>query len=279
MQEPVSKPVDPAAPAAEGHAPAVDCHFHVFAANDGVAGARYRPTYDAPLVAWQALATASGIARGVLVQTSFMGTDNRALLQTLAQAPSRLRGIAVLDPASGAAQVDALHAQGVRGLRLNLVGQDHDVSAWVAAGHALWDAMQRLGWHLQVHSDVGLLPGVLRQLPAGLPLVLDHFARPAAASAHDATVRAVAARVAQAPVHIKLSAAYRLGGLDRAVLARLWLAELGADRLLWGSDWPCTNHESHADYPALSGALDTWLGEETLARQVRVDNPAQLYWP
>ena len=258
---------------------AADCHFHVFAANEGLAGARYRPAYAAPLTTWSSLAATSGIARGVLVQTSFMGTDNHALLQTLAQAPDRLRGIAVLDPASGASQVDALHAQGVRGLRLNLVGRDHDVSAWVAAGHALWEAMQRLGWHLLVHTDIGLLPGVLRQLPAGLPLVFDHFARPASASAHDVTVRSVASRAAKAPVHIKLSAPYRLGGVDAAALARLWLAELGANRLLWGSDWPCTNHETHADYPALARSLERWMEDPALVHQVRVLNPARLYWP
>ena len=57
--------------------PATDCHFHVFEAGVGVAGSRYVPTYAAPLAQWQALAQAQAVERGVLVQTSFMGSDNR----------------------------------------------------------------------------------------------------------------------------------------------------------------------------------------------------------
>jgi hypothetical protein len=48
----------------------------------------------------------------------------------------------------------------------------------------------------------------------------------------------------------------------------------GSQRLLWGSDWPCTNHEAHADYPALHHALDDWLLDSAAAEAARVDNPA-----
>jgi predicted TIM-barrel fold metal-dependent hydrolase len=58
----------------------------------------------------------------------------------------------------------------------------------------------------------------------------------------------------------------------------LWLGELGLDRLLWGSDWPCTNHEAHADYPALHHALDDWLLDRAAVEAARVDNPNRLYW-
>jgi hypothetical protein len=58
--------------------------------------------------------------------------------------------------------------------------------------------------------------------------------KPETMAAGDATVRALATRARQAPVHVKLSGAYRLGGLDAGALARLWLGELGLDRLLWG---------------------------------------------
>ena len=119
---------------------------------------------------------------------------------------------------------------------------------------------------------------MLAQLPAALPLVIDHMGKPEAVSAGDATVRALAARARQAPVHVKLSGAYRLGGLDAGALARLWLGELGPQRLLWGSDWPCTNHEAQADYPALRHALDDWLDDAGAADAARVDNPHRLYW-
>ena len=92
-----------------------------------------------------------------------------------------------------------------------------------------------------------------------------------------ATVQALAERARRAPVHIKLSGAYGLGDLDAGALARLWLAELGPRALLWGSDWPCTNHEAHAAYPALWHALDEGLRNAAAAQAARVDNPQRLY--
>jgi predicted TIM-barrel fold metal-dependent hydrolase len=256
---------------------AVDTHFHVFAAHQARPGARYIPAYAAPLSAWAAAAQPLGVQRGVLVQTSFMGTDNRLLLDTLAQHPDALRGIAVVAPTADLPTLAPLHAAGVRGIRLNLSGASHDIVAWSAAT-GLWDALLALDWHLELHTDTGQLPEVLAQLPANLPLVIDHMGKPEAVSAGDATVRALAARAQQTPVHLKLSGAYRLGGLDAAALARLWLAELGPQRLLWGSDWPCTNHEAQSDYPALRRALDAWLDDAAAADAALVDNPQRLYW-
>jgi predicted TIM-barrel fold metal-dependent hydrolase len=126
-----------------------------------------------------------------------------------------------------------------------------------------------------LHTDRGALPQVLRQLPAGLPLVLDHMARPHAVSALDPTVQAV--RQWRGPVHVKLSGAYRLGGLDPAALAALWLQERGPQHLLWGSDWPCTNHEHAAHYPHLLEALFDWVGHGH-AQAILSDNPRALYW-
>lgn len=200
-------------------------------------GARYVPRYDAPLSRWQAAAQGAGVTRGVLVQTSFLGVDNSRMLEDLRQHPALLR----------------LHDDGVRGIRLNLVGVPHAIGGWARAG-ALWDAIVELGWHVELHTDIGGLPETLAQLPAALPVVVDHMGKPDA-----------------------VSAAYRLGGRDANALARLWLGELGAGCLLWGSDWPCTNHEDQADYPALVRALHEWL-EPAAAQAALCVNPARLYW-
>jgi predicted TIM-barrel fold metal-dependent hydrolase len=137
--------------------------------------------------------------------------------------------------------------------------------------------MQALGWHLELHTDSGALPHVLAQLPSSIPLVLDHMAKPAQVHASDASIRAVVQRAKHSPTHIKLSGAYRLGSVDAASLAHLWLNELGVDALLWGSDWPCTNHEQCADYTALFAQLQTWVGSQHLDA-VLWHNPDRLYW-
>lgn len=254
----------------------VDSQFHVFQAHVGTSGARYVPGYDARLSQWQALALPLGVSQGVLVQPSFLGTDNRLMLACLDAHPRALRGVAVVAPGTPRPALEKLHAQGVRGIRLNLSGCPHDLSAW-GRDAAMWHGVQALGWHLEVHTDRGMLSEVLAHLPQDLPLVIDHMGKPASVSAQDPTVLALAARSRRSAVHVKLSGAYRLEGLDAGALARLWLSELGPDRLLWGSDWPCTNHESQADYARLLGSLSEWVGEDA-AQAALGTNPQALYW-
>lgn len=254
----------------------VDTHFHIFKAGEGLSNARYRPAYDAPLNAWMAQSSAVGVTRGVLVQTSFMGTDNSLLTETLRAHPDRLKGVAVVAPEVQPRALQNLHHDGVCGIRLNLSGQDHHIPQWAGAT-ALWDAVGELGWHVELHTDVGCLPQVLAQLPSRLPVVIDHMGKPASATLHDETVQALVRRAAMASVHVKLSGAYRLGGVNATQLAQLWVQELGAAPLLWGSDWPCTNHEHEADYAALFQALVDWVGASHL-HQVLSANPQRLYW-
>ena len=258
----------------------VDSHFHVFEAGQSVPEARYSPNYTATLHDWQNAAQQVGVTHGVLVQTSFTGTDNTYLLKHLRQHPDTLRGVAVVAHSASYAQLADLHRQGVRGIRLNLAGQSHDMAIWQTA-HQLWDALLRLGWHVELHTDMGALPSVLAAVPKEVPVVVDHFAKPEQASTYDETVLAVRARTADgASVSIKLSAAYRLKSeLQPQSLAALWQGELGNNALLWGSDWPCTNFEAKADYAALYAALQHWLGHVTGAVQaVRTANPMRLYW-
>lgn len=252
----------------------IDTHFHVFDAGQGTDGARYVPAYDASLAMWQSCSAPVGIGRGVLVQTSFMGTDNRRLVQELQSRPGLLRGVVVVPPDVAAEELRWLHAQGVRGIRLNLAGRSHAPDRWHPS--ALWDTLAELGWHVELHTDIDALPEVLAWMPAGLTTVLDHMGRPKTASAADRSLQAAVRRARHSPVHVKLSGAYRLNGCDARVLARIWQSELGIHRLVWGSDWPCTNHESEADYPQLLRCVHDWV-DASQVQQVLVHNPAQLY--
>ena len=260
----------------------VDSHFHVFESGQSVPEARYSPEYVAQFSDWQSAARQMGVTHGVLVQTSFMGTDNAYLVKHLKQHPDTLRGVAVVAPTASYEQLADLHALGVRGIRLNLAGQSHDLTRWQVA-KPVWDALLCLGWHVELHTDTGALSKVLADLPQALPVVIDHFGKPKKATLTDETVLAVRRRLngaAQSNVHIKLSAAYRLQAeIKPNALTGLWLGELGAAALLWGSDWPCTNFEAEADYAALSGALADWLGNDAAAMDAaRSQNPMRLYW-
>lgn len=260
----------------------VDSHFHVFEAGQSVPEARYSPEYAAQFGDWQSAARQVGVTHGVLVQTSFMGTDNAYLLKHLQKHADTLRGVAVVAPTASYEELVNLHSQGVRGIRLNLAGQSHDMATWQVAT-ALWDALLRLGWHVELHTDTGALPQVLAAMPQALSVVIDHFAKPEKASVIDETVVAIRRRSTGAAlpnVYIKLSAPYRLQAeINPKELAGLWLGELGRNALLWGSDWPCTNFEVKADYAVLHGDLQDWLGHDAAAvLATSSTNPMRLYW-
>ena len=253
----------------------VDSHFHVFEAGVAMASARYVPGYSATLDRWWRCAQPAGVSHGVLVQPSFLGTDNRLMLESLAAHPERLRGVAVVGPAATREALAEMDSVGVRGVRLNLVGGSHGMTEWAQA-HSLWDHLLAMNWHVELHTDPGCLPEVLPQLPSDLLVVVDHMGRPREVRAGDATISTL--RTPRSGyVMVKLSGAYRLGGLDPQRLARLLLDELGPSAVLWGSDWPCTNHEDHADYPRLVESLTRWVGAELLDTVLRV-NPMRLFW-
>jgi predicted TIM-barrel fold metal-dependent hydrolase len=258
----------------------VDTHAHVFSADaPAVAGARYRPGYEATLEGWRALWPAGGITHGVLTQVSFLGTDNRELLAALARAPALLRGVAGVDPGFDDAALAALDAGGVRALRMNLSG----AADFAAYGDVAWRSLHAraaaLGWHAEVFVDAGRLPEVVG-LFEGTPIavVLDHFGNPGPDERTvDATLDAAARLAGTRAVWCKLSAPYRLAaGSDPARLAARWLEVLGPDRLVWGSDWPWTRHEAGRNYGELAASVDRWVAPE-IAPAVLWDNPARLY--
>src|SRR3982751_1652702 len=112
---PVSRPKVPLPP------DACDTHAHVFGPSDRFPYAddrSYTPP-DAPLEKYLGMLDTLGFARGVLVQGSAHGRDNAAMLDALARHPERLRGVAVADAETPAAELRRWAALGVRGLRFN----------------------------------------------------------------------------------------------------------------------------------------------------------------
>lgn len=255
--------------------PLVDAHFHIFPLSAGVTDARYVPTYSASVEQWRDVAHPCGITHGVLVQPSFLGTDNSLLLKALQALPNCLRGVAVVGPHADKGELEAMHQAGVRGIRLNLSGKSHDHDTW-ALHPETWDAVMSLGWHLELHTDTNGLPGVLKHVPSDIRVVIDHMARPTSASLGDETIQSLRTR-REGAIFVKLSAPYRLEGISASDLAKVLLHELGPSALLWGSDWPFTNHESKVNYQMLFSSLDKWL-EGMYLDNILNANPQKLYF-
>jgi predicted TIM-barrel fold metal-dependent hydrolase len=268
----------------EGKLAAVDTHAHIFKRGLKLANVRrYAPDYDASLETYLATLDQHGIARGVLVQPSFLGTDNSFMLAALHQAPARLRGIAVVDPATSPAELDALNAAGVVGVRLNLVGAplpDFSNRVWTD----FLKQVARLGWQVEVHREARDLPLVLPPLlHSGVNVVVDHFGRPdPILGVNDPGFRYLLNTAASRRVWVKLSAAYRNGANgagEQTALAAIPLLRnaFGMERLMWGSDWPHTQFEKSADYDHARALLDSWLPDPEERRIVLVDTPSDLF--
>ncbi len=255
--------------------PLIDTHFHVFQPNVGLPGARYVPSYGASISQWRRLAHGCGVTHGVLIQPSFLGTDNSLLLKVLRSSPSSLRGIAVIGSNANRKDLEAMHQLGVRGIRLNLSGRSHDPSAWTLDTQT-WDVIMSLGWHLEIHTDQNGLPAVLRCVPSGIRVVINHMTKPASASQNDETIKSLRARD-KGNVFVKLSAPYRLEGVSAQELSKVLLNELGPSALLWGSDWPFTNYESTVNYQTLFSSLETWPTKE-YAKKILSENPQIVYF-
>ena len=256
----------------------IDTHAHVFSRDaPAVPGARYRPDYAATLERWQSQWRSAGITHGVLVQPSFFGTDNREMLEALAAQPQRLRGVAVVEPSIDDAEIARLHARGVRAVRWNLRGVADFAPFREAQWARLLDRLHARGWHLEAFVEAGRAPDLLAAVEDhAIALVLDHFGNPGATFGGVSTFAAAARRARDREVWVKLSAPYRLSAHDPATLATRWLDTVGPEHLVWGSDWPFTNHEAEGDYAWLRAALGKWLDGESVAR-VLWDNAARLY--
>ncbi|RCW71703.1 amidohydrolase family protein [Pseudorhodoferax soli] len=257
---------------------AVDSHAHVFVRGLPLAAQRrHAPDYDATLADYLALLNAHGVSRGVLVQPSFLGTDNRFLLAALRAAPQRLRGVAVVDPGIAEADLQSLAAVGVCGIRLNLVGLPLP-----ALSQPPWQRLlarvRALDWHVEVHRPAhDLALAAQPVLDAGCRLVVDHFGLPGPAGIAGWLLGAAAG----GRTWVKLSAAYRswpqADGAPARAAAQALLGAFGAGRLLWGSDWPHTQHREQVDYTQAHAALADWVPDAAARRRILVDTPAELF--
>lgn len=262
----------------------VDTHAHVFKRGLKLAdNRRYAPDHDATIPDYLAMLDRNGMTHGVLIQPSFLGTDNAYLCEALRAAPERLRGIAVVRPETGRDALAELARDGVVGIRLNLIGQPDP-----AFGTDLWRRhladVAALGWQVEVHAEARRLPDLLPPLiEAGLPVVVDHFGRPdPRLGVEDPGFRSLLGYGAGGRVFVKLSAAYRNGAGEAAARTADRAAEqlrgaFDAHRLLWGSDWPHTQFEGAVNPADTLRALAAWVPDPAARRIVLGESAARLF--
>lgn len=278
----------PSTPRYRPPAGAVDAHCHVFgpmAEFPFSAKAKYLPQDAGPEMLF-ALRDRLGFARNVIVQASCHGTDNRATLNAIARSEGRARGVAVVDPAITDAELDALHAGGMRGVRFNFLKRlvdDAPKDKFLEVAKRI----ERLGWHVVIYFEAELLEELTPFMEAiPVTIVIDHMGRPDVSQGPDGPeVAAFRSFLAAHPtIWTKVSCAERLSAqgppFDDFAAAVAPLVAQFQDRVLWGTDWPHPNmQDAIPDDGALVDLIPRLAPTAELQKKLLVDNPMRLYWP
>ncbi len=222
-----------------------DCHAHVYETVKPVDGARYVPASPAPLGDWLDHQAKHGLRGGVIVQVSFLGTDNSQMCDALSRLDlGRFAGVGVVPLDVDDAYLKSLVRSGVRGVRWNLVKGAALPDLRSDRVQAFFARLRDNGLHLELHLEgprlAPLLPALTDQ---GVDLVIDHFGLPSEPLAkNDPMIRAVEALADRSALYFKFAAHYRMP-FDVEPHATEIASLLHGDHIVWGSDWPHTQHE------------------------------------
>ncbi|WP_417798256.1 amidohydrolase family protein [Terasakiella pusilla] len=252
----------------------LDAHAHVYTHDLPMKGDRlYSPKEEAVPETYFSYLKDSALDGALLVQPSFFGTDNSYMLDVMTKAKETegaptFYGVVVVDPDISMDEMRAMKAQGVIGVRLNLVERplpEFSQPLW----QSFLAAFLELNWHLEVYIEAARLPEFAQMVPFAGNLVVDHFSLPTSPEQLSENLQQLLALEKFTDIFVKLSGAYRVFPQDSfeesaekcTAYAGQLVELLGRDNLLWGSDWPWTRNDTGQSYSDCVRWGKVWLGE------------------
>ncbi|MER5437817.1 amidohydrolase family protein [Streptomyces sp. NPDC002790] len=234
----------------------------------------------------------AGVERAALVHASTVyGFDNRYAADALDRHPDRLVGVCAVDFLSDSAVPDLHHwieERGFSGVRIRVSDGTTKVPT-PGSGisdermTAVWDYVESRGVPVcvQMHSkDADKLAHVLDAHPT-LTILLDHAGRPNASGGPSYPKLDELGRLARFPgVHLKITppALNRLAGepdVDVPEVLRRLAGIFGADRLMWGSNFPASDGTLRDLRDRIESHL-SWMAPDDLAN-VLGGNASRVY--
>ena len=286
---------DPSKPVFKLPPGAVDAHCHVFGpgAQFPYAPERKYTPCDASKAQLFALRDHLGFDKNVIVQATCHGSDNRALVDALQASNNKARGVATVNRQVTDAELQDMHAAGVRGTRFNFVKRLADFTP----REVLLEIVHRiapLGWHVVVYFEAQDLPELYDFFTA-LPMtvVVDHMGRPDVSKPVDGPEFGLLVKMMRehsniwskvsCPERLSITGPKALNGEQNAyrdvVPFAKHLVETFPDRVLWGTDWPHPNLKDHMpDDGLLVDFIPHIATTPALQQKLLVDNPTRLYW-
>lgn len=251
----------------------IDTHAHIF--KGGVCftqNARYVPDYSFLAKDYLALLEANNFTGGVLIQPSFLGTNNELIFDTLLKYP-KLRGVIVSDPEDFA----KLYKKGVCGMRLNLIGQnppDFSTKSWQEA----LSFIKEKGLHIELHCELERILPIINELKKyDVNIIIDHLSRVSKASFK---LLDDYKGLKNAKLFFKISGFYRLdGGVDLAKKSFLKLLDIfGPNAFIYGSDHPHTNYEKLMNFKKAFKDFEMVVEDEKLREKILDKNAKALFF-
>ena len=260
---------------------ACNAHLHIIDPafpNDGKAAEQV-----GTVESYQKLAGELRLPRAVFVQAKPFGLDNACLLDAIRTfGADNCRGVAVANAAVSDAELERLHAGGVRGLRFSVWNPKNAVVSFDDC-FPLSERCKQYGWNMQLHMSAAQLverAGVIRNLDCRV--VVDHMGRlDPALGIRDPAYPFLLEMIDRGNTWIKLSGPYLNTAAgepweDAAAVARAF-ADYAPERMVWGSDFPHVTEKVKPDEAALAELIPVWFPSEKARRLALVDNPAELY--
>jgi 2-pyrone-4,6-dicarboxylate lactonase len=267
---------------------AIDTHVHVFEPGYKLSPTRgYNPP-NSTLADLKKLHATLGIDRVVFTQPSVYGTDNSAILNSMADlnaaTPNRARSVVAITLDVTDDELARLDASGVRGVRLNTDNKG-GMPVEIKQIPELVARIAPFQWHIEFlfpGNDIVELMPVLTSLK--VPMSIGHFAYQSAASGVGAPgFKALLDLMRRQNTWIKISGANRVSATDLPPYNDVKpmanaLIQVAPDRIMWGTDWPHPNkYVSNPNDGDLVDAFGEWVTDDDLRRKIMVDTPAKFY--
>lgn len=272
-------------PRLKAPANACDCHLHIYDPRFPPAGSAKRLVTNASVKEYRLLQKRIGTTRAVVVTPSAYGLANDVTVDAIAQLGlANARGVAVINPGLGAAELKKMDDGGIRGIRFTLFDPTTSVTTFDMI-EPLAKQVKDLGWHVQLHlraDQIVANEGLLHKIVT--PMVFDHLGRipPPQGGSHPA-FGILLKLIDKGKTWVKLSGVYqdsKVGAptyADMTDVARAFI-KAAPERVVWGSDWPHPTEREHKPNDAmLFDLLAVWAPDETIRKKILVDNPAVLY--
>jgi L-fuconolactonase len=234
----------------------IDSHVHVFKRDPQFPYAQGSkpPAEDAPVEMLLDLMRASNVARTVIIQVSHYMWDNSYLAGVLKRYPRMFHGVCRVNPQDAAApdHLSRLTEEGFRGVRLSPAATAE--GDWIRGPlmPPLWRRCNELKVPMTILAPVTRLPDLVPLIEAnpGLTVVIDHMAdcpldRPD-------LLKLLLALARYPKVFVKISDMWVLSKQpypfpDAQEQVKRILAEFGAQRLMWATNWPVSLQQLHYD--------------------------------